>query len=151
MCAQQSSEHPSGLFEDEFTHPQPSASSTPSELTVTGISATFDSFPDALKNQALHRLKYLQWIEARLIGGWTEKNLKPLLVEATSILPPPVPNWRTLARWRKNYIQHGKKIVALIPRHQAKGNSQSRLPLNDEIFFEEAVHKYLVDEARIQL
>ncbi len=146
MCAQQSSEHPSGLFEDEFALPEPAASSTPSESTVTGISATFDSFPDELKNEALHRLKYLQWIEARLIGGWTEKNISPLLVEAASILPPPVPNWRTLARWRKNYIQQGKKIIALIPRHQAKGNSQSRLPLSDEIFFEEAVHKYLVDE-----
>lgn len=146
MCAQQTSEHQSGLFEDEFVLLRPSASSTPSESTVTGISATFDSFPDALKSEALHRLRYLQWIKARLIGGWTEKNLKPLLIEAASILPPPAPNWRTLARWKKSYIQHGNKIIALIPRHQAKGNSQSRLPSSDEIFFEKAVHKYLVKE-----
>ena len=146
MCAQQSSEHPSELFEDEFALPQPSVSSTPSESTVTAISATFDSFPDELKNEALHRLKYINWIEAHLNGGWTEKNLVPLLVEAASILPPPAPNWRTLARWRKTYIQHGNKILSLIPKHQAKGNSQSRLPLSDEIFFEEAVQTFLVGE-----
>ena len=92
MCAQKSSEHPSRLFEDEFSLPQPAASSPLSESTVTGISVTFDSFPDELKNEALHRFKYLDWIEAHLNGGWTEKNLKPLLVEAASILPPPAPD-----------------------------------------------------------
>jgi putative transposase len=146
MCAQQSSEHPAGLFEDEFALPQPSSSSSPSKSTLTGISATFDSFPDALKGEALHRLKYLQWIEARLIRGWTEKNLTPLLVEAASILSPPVPNWRTLARWHKRYNQHGRKLIALIPSHQSKGNTKSRMTSSEELLFEQAVHNYLVAE-----
>ncbi len=144
MCAQKSSEHPSRLFEDEFSLPQPAASSPPSESTVTGIAATFDSFPDELKNEALHRFKYLDWIEAHLNGGWTEKNLKPLLDEAASILPPPAPNWRTLARWHERYNQHGKKLISLIPSHQAKGNAVSRMTSSEELLYEQAVHGYLV-------
>lgn len=143
MCAQKSSEHPSRLFEDEFSLPQPAASSPLSESTVTGISVTFDSFPDELKNEALHRFKYLDWIEAHLNGGWTEKNLKPLLVEAASILPPPAPNWRTITRWNKRYNQHGRKLIALIPSHQAKGNAISRMTSSEELLYEQAVHGYL--------
>ncbi len=80
MCAQKSSEHPSRLFEDEFSLPQPAASSPPSEATVTGISATFDSFPDELKNEALHRLKYINWI---LITIETQ----PVLANAVALAP----------------------------------------------------------------
>ena len=146
MCAQPTTEVPSGLFEDEFTNPHPPESPNLASTTPTVLSATVDSFPADLKAQALHRLDYIRWIEEHLVGGWTEKNLVPLLVEAAKALPPPVPNWRTLARWQKNYNQHGRKLTALIPKHQEKGNVRSRLPSSDEIFFEQAVHCFLVGE-----
>lgn len=110
MCAQPTTEVPSGLFEDEFTHPHPPESPNLAATTPTVLSATVDSFPADLKAQALHRLDYIRWIEDNLAGGWTEKNLAPLLVEAAKVLPPPAPNWRTLARWQKNYNQHGRKL-----------------------------------------
>ena len=146
MCAQPTIEVPSGLFEDEFTNPHPPESPNLASTTPTVLSATVDSFPADLKAQALHRLDYIRWIEEHLVGGWTEKNLVPLLVEAAKALPPPVPNWRTPASWQKNYNQHGSKLTALIPKHQETGNVRSRLPSSDEIFFEQAVHCFLVGE-----
>ena len=146
MCAQPTIGTPSGLFEDEFTNPQPQEAPELAAISPTVLPATVDSFPADLKAQALHRLDYIRWIEEHLVGGWTEKNLAPLLVEAAKALPPPVPNWRTLARWQKNYNQHDRKLTALIPKHQEKGNVRSRLPSSDEIFFEQAVHCFLVGE-----
>jgi len=145
MCAEPVG-HQNGLFEDEFASSQPSVPTASIDTAPSTVAATFDSFPDELRVEALHRLTYIHWIEEHLTGGWTEKNLTPLLAEAASVLVPPVPNWRTLVRWHKNYIQHGKALVSLIPRHQAKGNSKSRLPSSDEIFFEQAVQSFLVDE-----
>ncbi|ASI25648.1 MULTISPECIES: Mu transposase C-terminal domain-containing protein [Aeromonas] len=138
--------HNGGLFEDEFVIPQPSTSTSPIDAIQAVLPATVDSFPYVLKVEALHRRDYILWVEKNLAGGWTEKNLTPLLADAALVLPPPTPNWRTLARWRKIYIQHGRKLVSLIPKHQAKGNARSRLPPSDELFFEQAVHRYLVGE-----
>ena len=99
------------------------------------FASSADSFSDELKTEAMHRLAYIRWVDEHLDGGWTGKNLKPLLDEAAKVLPPPVPNWRTLVRWRKRYIQHGNKFISLIPKHQDKGNTKSRLSPSDEGFF----------------
>ncbi|MFQ2589747.1 hypothetical protein ACK3Z2_01710 [Aeromonas caviae] len=106
-----------GLFEDEFVIPQPSASTSPIDAIQAVVPATVDSFPDALKVEALHRRDYILWVEKNLAGGWTEKNLAPLLADAALVLPPPTPNWRTLARWRKIYIQHGRARCLTLESH----------------------------------
>lgn len=134
MCAQPTIGAPSGLFEDEFTKTQPQEAPELAPISPTVLPATLDSFPDDLKAQALHRLDYIRWIEEHLTGGWTEKNLVPLLIEAAQVLAEPVPNWRTLARWQKVYNQHGRTLASLIPKHQEKGNARSRLPSSDEVF-----------------
>ncbi|HHQ4738717.1 TPA: hypothetical protein ACSP5K_003945, partial [Aeromonas veronii] len=95
--------HNGGLFEDEFVIPQPSTSTSPIDAIQAVLPATVDSFPYVLKVEALHRRDYILWVEKNLAGGWTEKNLTPLLADAALVLPPPTPNWRTLARWRKIY------------------------------------------------
>lgn len=146
MCAEPVGTHQNGLFEDEFVSSQPSVPTASIDTAPSTVAATVDSFPDELRVEALHRLTYIRWIEEHLVGGWTEKNLTPLLAEVVSVLAPPVPNWRTLARWQKNYIQHDKTLVSLIPKHQEKGNSKSRLPSCDEVFFELAVQSFLVGE-----
>ncbi|CCQ09641.1 hypothetical protein PALB_4860 [Pseudoalteromonas luteoviolacea B = ATCC 29581] len=34
-----------------------------------------------MQDATLARLKYVKWLKQRLIGGWTQKNLAPLLAE----------------------------------------------------------------------
>lgn len=45
--------------------------------------------------------------------------------------------------WNKRYNQHGRKLIALIPSHQAKGNAISRMTSSEELLYEQAVHGYL--------
>ncbi|MGY8870583.1 MAG: Mu transposase C-terminal domain-containing protein [Pseudomonadales bacterium] len=135
----------SGLFEDEFSKnepkipffEEPSAETFPRDL---------DTYPAELRDEALRRLSYIQWVGKRLGGGWTEKNLTPLLHAAEDKLQVPLPSWRTLAGWRKLYVSSGRSVEALIPKHHKKGN---RLEQNtgDDLYYWQAVNqKYLRPE-----
>lgn len=135
----------SGLFEDEFSQnepeipffEEPSAETFPRDL---------DTYPAELRDEALRRLGYIQWVGKRLEGGWTEKNLTPLLNAVDDKLQTPLPSWRTLAGWRKLYVSSGRSVEALIPKHHKKGN---RLEQNtgDDLYYWQAVNqKYLRPE-----
>jgi len=130
------------LFEDEFTQPLTENDSA-HVAEVKTLPATLDCFTDKMQAEALHRLAYIKWIEQRLPGGWTEKNLSPLLYEAAPFLGEPVPNWRTLVRWHKDYDQHGRKTTALIYKHKNKGNRSNRLQSGDEAFIFDAIKNFL--------
>ena len=147
MCAQLTSTQNDTLFEDEFVQlemPYEEDSSLATQVEVLPL--TFDCFTDALKIEARRRLAYVEWFEAHLSGGWTEDNIKSLFDDAVSILEAPVPNWRTLIRWRDKYIQHGRKLIALIPQNKGKGNRISRLNVSDEVYIEKAISKFLSKE-----
>ncbi|SFG66114.1 integrase catalytic domain-containing protein [Neptunomonas qingdaonensis] len=135
----------SGLFEDEFSpnepeipfFEEPSAEIFPRDLKT---------YPAELRDEALRRLAYIQWVGKRLEGGWTEKNLTPLLHVVGDKLLAPLPSWRTLAGWRKLYVSSGRSVEALIPKHHKKGN---RLEQNtgDDLYYWQAVNqKYLRPE-----
>ncbi|TLF50569.1 hypothetical protein FEI13_09070 [Halomonas urmiana] len=85
------------LFEDEFIESHDSttqsATANPSDKDVLACKPCFfeseynsgkplDTYPDELRYEALRRLSYIKWFEKRISGGWTEKNLQPLLDEA---------------------------------------------------------------------
>ncbi|MFA8091450.1 Mu transposase C-terminal domain-containing protein [Klebsiella oxytoca] len=116
------------------------------DTTDNKLDSTLDCYPDKRKKEALHRLAYIQWFERRLQGGWTEKNIQPLIEEAALSLGPPVPNWLTLTRWHKNYIQNGQQVTALIPKHHEKGNKASRLTPDEESFIYDAIKGFLTLE-----
>ncbi len=63
--------------------------------------------------------------------------------DASKYLEEPLPNWRTIVHWRQRYYQQGKKLVALIPRTNGKGNRSKRLDSRDEIFVKEAISSFL--------
>lgn len=102
------------LFEDEFIEPHDpgtqSATASPFDNDALACESCIfesnynggrplDTYPDELRYEALRRLSYIQWFKKRISGGWTEKNLQPLLGEAEFLqtLDGPAPSWRTLA------------------------------------------------------
>lgn len=102
-------------------------------------------YPDKLRYEALRRLSYIQWFMKRISGGWTKKNLKPLLDEAelSRHLDGPIPSWRTLASWYSAYKNNGFAVESLVPQHYKKGNRKDKV-LDDGSFFWRAMHeKYL--------
>lgn len=104
-----------------------------------------DTYPKDLRYEALRRLSYIQWFEKRISGGWTKKNLKPLLDKAdfSSCLDGPIPSWRTLASWHSAYKNNGCAVESLVPQHYKKGKKIGKLA-DDECFFWRAMNeKYL--------
>lgn len=135
----------SSLFEDEFSacdegiplFENPSEETFPRDLST---------YPEDLRKEAVRRLSYIRWVGRRLKGGWTQKNLTPLLNEVEGKLKAPVPAWRTLAGWRKLYISSGQSIEGLIPKNHKKGNRLVKAT-GDSLYYWQAVNqKYLRSE-----
>lgn len=85
---------------------------------------SLDSYSHNIKMEVLRRISFIKWIKPRLKGGWTQKNLNPLIDDAATQLKMMAPKWRTLAEWHKNYHSSGNDISSLIPKHSSKGNIQ---------------------------
>lgn len=100
------------------------------------IPASIDLLPSLVQEEILRRVKIISFVEKRLQGGWTEKNLTPLLEQVPKTIGLKAPSWRILATWKKNYYESGKSIDSLIPKHADKGNRKKN-----------SDHRNLVDEA----
>lgn len=83
--------------------------------------------------------------EKHLIGGWTQKNLDPLLAKAMTEINYPPPKWRALAEWWSAYSVSGKKLSSLIPKFHRKGNRKRKVT-NEASLFDRALERYLVLE-----
>ena len=129
-----------GLFDDEFNQPLPKVETKLPQNYAKDLQA----FPEKIKITTFAKLKYIQWLEANIQGGWTQKNLEPLLKVMPEVEGEKKPSWRTAARWYSAYTNADKNIMALIPSHQKKGNRE-RETATDK-FFEKALERYLVKE-----
>ncbi|QTP54634.1 transposase [Billgrantia sulfidoxydans] len=151
------------LFEDEFIEPcKPETKSAAAkhshndaffrEICVPessdGGGRPLDTYPDKLRDEALRRLTYIQYFKKRISGGWTEKNLKPLLggAEILQTLDGPVPSWRTLAGWHSAYKNNGFSVEALIPKHHKKGNRKNKMEDDGHYFWRAMSEKYMRKE-----
>ncbi|EGU45693.1 putative transposase, partial [Vibrio ichthyoenteri ATCC 700023] len=112
-------------------------------------SSSFDTFPEQTQKEVLRRHKIIQFIEKRLTGGWTEKNLVPLLnvVEHELNLSPP--SWRTLAEWKKAYFESGRSLLSLVPKHAQKGNRTTHT--DSQSLIDEAIEKKYLTRERLSV
>ncbi|WP_108651321.1 hypothetical protein [Dongshaea marina] len=110
--------------------------------TAITVARDLDSFPDDLKDEALERYKLLCLIQKDLIGGWTSKNLDPLIEKYAQQVNITKPSWRTVARWWQKYKTSEGEIVSLVTRNHKKGNSKLKI-IGDEKFFDEALEVFL--------
>ncbi|QLJ09308.1 MULTISPECIES: Mu transposase C-terminal domain-containing protein [Pseudoalteromonas] len=133
-------------FEDEFSFEE-----APQKLAETAKpeehkyqDRDLESLPKEVQEATLARLKYVKWLKQRLIGGWTQKNLVPLLAEMPEFQGQEKPKWRTVAGWHSGYIKAEEDIHALIPKYHRKGNRKPRT--DTDKFFELALTRYLTKE-----
>ncbi|WP_407332543.1 transposase [Enterovibrio sp. 27052020O] len=134
------------LFSNEFS---PSSSSenrpnsSPSKEPQKLIERDLDSYPAHLKEEAIKRFRLLAFINKNLNGGWTPKNLNPLIqqhFEETGQSDPP--KSRVVCDWRKSYELSGGKITALVPKHHRKGNYELK-NTGDGAIFHDALERFL--------
>ncbi|AXT73706.1 Mu transposase C-terminal domain-containing protein [Vibrio sp. dhg] len=107
--------------------------------------STFDNLPKRIQQETLERLNLIKFIEQRLRGGWTEKNLNPLLNKYKAETGKHVPSWRVLADWKSKYYKSDKTLLALAPQHAKKGN-RSRNSDSEKLIREAIQVKYLTNK-----
>ncbi|MEZ8297307.1 hypothetical protein AB6D11_26250 [Vibrio splendidus] len=75
-------------FFDEFEASEGESQPLPIELIhePIEISSTIDSQSPKVQQEVIRRIKIIAFVEKRLKGGWTEKNLNPLLTLVESEL-----------------------------------------------------------------
>ncbi|MCG3825937.1 Mu transposase C-terminal domain-containing protein [Photobacterium damselae] len=110
---------------------------------------SLDTFSLEVQKETLRRIKVINFVEKRLEGGWTEKNLTPILdtVEQTLSLKPP--SWRILAGWKKLYFESGRDIKSLIPKHAQKGNRNKSS--DSQVLVDEAIEKKYLTKERLSI
>ncbi|MDD1794341.1 DDE-type integrase/transposase/recombinase [Enterovibrio sp. ZSDZ42] len=140
-----SGENGISLFDNEFsitsdkTEEQPAQQQQEAKL----VERDLDSYPAPLKEEALKRFRLLAFIRRELQGGWTPKNLNPLIqqyFERTGHAEPP--SSRTVCNWWKSYEVAGGKITALVPKHHRKGNYELK-NADDGAIFHDALERFL--------
>lgn len=134
-------------FEDEFSESelvkQPDTPIQYVKLEDTAlVKRDLDTFPDFLKSKALDKYQLIAFIEKTITGGWTQKNLDPILDVLFTTTTDKRPNWRTLVRWRKSYIDSNGDLASLVAKRHKMGNRTSRVK-GDEVFFEQALTRFL--------
>lgn len=129
-------------FVDELEVSQNYEGSSASKNSL--LAPDLDSYPKAVKELALKKLMLVMYVRKHLTNGWTERNLNPLIEEFISkCIDSPNPSWRTLTRWHKTLEENNNDPVALIPKNHQKGNRKSRLSINNEDYFREAIDRFL--------
>ncbi|NOH94994.1 transposase [Vibrio sp. AIC-3] len=138
-------------FFDEFEASEEESQQLPIKLIQEPIeiSSTIDSQSKKVQQEVLRRIKIIAFVEKRLKGGWTEKNLNPILslIEPELQLTPP--SWRTLATWKKYYFEAGKDPCALIPKHMFKGNRQKEM--DSQSLIDEAIQNVYLTRERLSV
>lgn len=134
-------------FEDEFTESSlANKPNTPIEYVKLDdsriLNRDLDTFAESLKESALDKYQLISLLEKRITGGWTQKNLDPILDEFFNNATDKRPNWRTVVRWRKSYIDSNGDLVSLVAKRHKMGNRKSRTQ-GDEAFFEDALSRFL--------
>ena len=106
------------------------------------IKRDLDTFPDYIKDGALDKFKLISEIDKKNCGGWTKKNLDPILDDLFVKNSLERPNWRTVVRWRKRYIESNGDLASLVVERHKMGNRQKR-KIGDEPYFDAALERFL--------
>jgi len=134
-------------FDDEFDESiVPSKPETPIQYLKLEdsnlVKRDLDTFPDLLKDNALDKYKVISFIEKELSGGWTQKNIDPILEKLFENDCSSHPSWRTVVRWRKKYIESSGDLASLVTERHKMGNREKRTQ-GDEIYFDKALERLL--------
>ncbi|QBF82642.1 hypothetical protein EXU30_08020 [Shewanella maritima] len=114
--------------------------------TAIHASKSLEMHSEAIQYETKKRLYYVRFIQKRIDGGWTQKNIEPLLALLTPYDNSPKPKWRAIASWYSKYRKSNFCITALIPSLAKKGNRTLKNNSGDFYFNKALEDKYLRKE-----
>ncbi|MCL1076912.1 integrase [Parashewanella spongiae] len=129
------------FFIDEFV--EFDFNKKPAKNEVKLFPKDMDIFPEKYKQEALAKKRYIKWVERKLVGKWTEKNINLLLHEIPNFGVNPTPCSRSIMRWKDAYTKGSRKLIALVPKHVSKGRTIA-VSEHDE-FIEHGISNYLTE------
>ncbi|EOX4359627.1 transposase [Vibrio cholerae] len=100
------------------------------------------SFSEEQKSKALERYRLISAVAKEISGGWTPKNINPLIDKYSPQLSIKRPSYKTVIRWYKSFCESDGNIVSLVDQNHSKGNRTKRI-IDDESFFVEATERFL--------
>lgn len=104
-----------------------------------------ESYSESIQNEVIKRSNLISLVENQIIGGWTKKNLEPI-IDSLSDEFAPKPSWRTLARWYGQFIASDRLIGSLIPKTNRCGSIKSKTSDRELKFFADSLRYYLTPE-----
>ncbi|GIU32585.1 Mu transposase C-terminal domain-containing protein [Shewanella schlegeliana] len=137
------------LFRDEIDELDAELFSVNSDAEVSisiNASKSLEMYDQPIQYETKKRLYYIRFIEKRIDGGWTQKNIDPLLAQMTSYDNESKPKWRAIAAWYSKFRKSNFCITALIPSHGKKGNRSLKNSSGDFYFNKALEDKYLRKE-----
>ncbi|WOT05850.1 Mu transposase C-terminal domain-containing protein [Shewanella youngdeokensis] len=137
------------LFRDEIDEFDSEIFSVKSDAEVSisiNASKSLEMYDQPIQYETKKRLHYIRFIEKRIDGGWTQKNIDPLLAQMTSYDNESKPKWRAVAAWYSKFRKSNFCITALIPSHGKKGNRTLKNRSGDYYFNKALEDKYLRKE-----
>ena len=136
------------MFDDEFEDQiisEDTSDQQPHTSDCFSFGSDLGSYPEDISQKATARYELVLFLRSRLTGGWTQKNIDPLFDEYFSqnrLIT--MPSWRTAVRWHNKLLEQCDALVALIDRHNCKGNRNKKLHLDHERFIKAAIDRFLV-------
>ncbi|WP_305830520.1 Mu transposase C-terminal domain-containing protein [Photobacterium leiognathi] len=107
------------------------------------IERDLSSYPEEQKNKALERYKLLCLVANELSGGWTPKNLNPLIekhFDKTRLTKKP--SYKSLQRWHNSFVDSDGSFTSLVDKNHLKGNRDARV-IADAKYYDEALKMFL--------
>ncbi|NOG32151.1 hypothetical protein HLB35_11000 [Halomonas sp. TBZ9] len=83
---------------------------------------TIDDLDEECADKALFRYKVIKLVNKKLNGGWTKKNIEPIIYELYNEgVIDKKPGWQSVARWNAKY-RAGKDLLSLVDVRAIKNN-----------------------------
>ncbi|CAM4159756.1 Mu transposase C-terminal domain-containing protein [Vreelandella rituensis] len=109
---------------------------------------TIDDLDEKFVKKALFRYKVISLVKKRIVGGWTQKKIEPIICELFDEgAINKKPKWRSVVRWNARYNAQ-KDLISLVDVKAIENNSCELKSFTKDRFFWEAVEKKYLTRVR---
>ncbi|WP_051690160.1 Mu transposase C-terminal domain-containing protein [Halomonas alkaliantarctica] len=109
---------------------------------------TIDDLDEECADKALFKYKVIKLVNKRLNGGWTKKNVEPIIYELYNEgVIDKKPGWQSVARWNAKY-RVDKNLLYLVDRRAIKNNFCDFNSFSKDTFFWDAIEKKYLTRVR---
>ncbi len=73
------------------------------------------------------KYQYIKWLQEKGVSKITEKSAGSIIREVAQELGEKAPHWQSVRGWHKSFIDAGRKMRGLYPKHRNKGSREPKI------------------------